>query len=233
MSALDSVKTPRLVGVITTADELRLAARMPRPPDFFELRLDHLCKIDMQIPRLPAPLIITARDPREGGANKLSIKRRRELLAQFLDRAACIDIELRNARAFKPIVDLVLQRTKLRVILSFHDFNSTPSARRLSAMAAKAESLGADVFKVATRTDTEGELARLRQFAVGSSRCDDHGRRSAPTLPLIVMGIGKLGLKSRMQLASRFVYGALKASRFAGQPTLAQLRSAFRRRSMR
>ena len=245
MTARRSVK---IVGVITSAEELRLAARMRRPPDLFELRLDHFAKIDMQIPRLPAPLILTARDPREGGANKLSIKQRRRLLAQFLDRAAYIDIELRNARALKSIacrgvaqrsrVDLVRQRTdspwrarrkKIRVILSFHDFDSTPSVRRLSAMASKAKSLGADVFKVATRTDTQRELARLREFIMGSSRCDDHGRRSAPTLPLSVMGIGKLALKSRAELPSTLVYGALKTSRFAGQPTLAQLRQSKRR----
>lgn len=219
MTARRSVK---IVGVITTAEELRLAAHMGQPPDLFELRLDHLCKIEMQIPRLPAPLIITARDPREGGANKLSLKQRRDLLTQFLDRAAYIDIELRNARALKSIVDLA-RRKKIRVILSFHDFDSTPSVRRLSAMASKAKSLGADVFKVAARTDTETGLERLRDF-VANADVD---------LALSVMGIGKLALASRVQLRSAFVYGALETSRFAGQPTLAQLHSAFHRRDMR
>jgi 3-dehydroquinate dehydratase-1 len=218
MTSRHSVKKrPRLVGVITTAEELRLAACMREPPDFFELRLDHLCKIDMQIPDLPAPLIITARHPREGGANNLSIKQRRELLAQFLDRAAYIDIELRSVRALESIVDLA-RRKKIGRIISFHDFDSTPSVRRLSAMASKAKSLGADVFKVATRTDTQAQLARLRDFAANAH----------VDLALAVMGIGKLALASRVQLPSVFVYGALKTSRVAGQPTFAQLRSALR-----
>jgi 3-dehydroquinate dehydratase-1 len=223
MTRRTSVKTtPRFVGVITTAEELRLAARMKRPPDFFELRLDHLCKIDMQVARLAAPLIITARHPREGGVNKLSIKQRRELLERFLDRAACIDIELRSTRALKPIVDLA-RRKKIRLIISFHDFDSTPSVRHLSAMASKAKSLGADVFKVATRTDTTDQLARLREFAANLD----------VDLALSVMGIGKRALASRTQLPSTFVYGALQTSRFTGQPTLAQLRAAFRRRRVR
>jgi 3-dehydroquinate dehydratase-1 len=223
MTSRHSVKKrPRLVGVITTAEELWLAARMRPPPDFFELRLDHLCKIDMQIPDLPAPLIITARHPREGGANKLSIKQRREFLAQFLERAAYIDIELRSARALKSIVDLA-RRKKIGRIISFHDFDSTPSVRRLSAMASKAKSLGADVFKVATRTDTQAQLARLRDFAANLH----------VDLALSVMGMGKLALASRVQLPSVFVYGALKTSRFAGQPTLAQLRSALRAAGVR
>ena len=243
MTARQSVKKTRsrFVGVITTPEELRLAARMKSPPDLFELRLDHLCKstrakrnfkskqtravrerIDMQLPGLRAPLIITARHPREGGAHNLSIKQRRALLAGFLDRAAYIDIELRSARALQSIVDLAL-RKKIRLIFSFHDFHSTPSVRRLSAMASKAKSLGADVFKVATRTDTAEQLARLHDFAA-----DVH-----VDLALSAMGIGKLARISRLQLPSAFIYGALKTSRLAGQPTLAQLRSAFRRRGMR
>lgn len=215
-------RTVKVVGVITTAEELRMAARMNAPPDLFELRLDHLCKIDMQIPRLPAPLIITARDPREGGANKLSIKQRRELLAQFLARAASIDIELRNVRALHSIVDLA-RRKNIRVIFSFHDFDSTPSVRRLSALASKARSLGADIFKVAARADNEEQLARLRDLAANVD----------VDLALSVMAIGKLALRSRLELPSALVYAALKTSRAGGQPTLTQLRSAFRRRRVR
>ena len=66
----------RLVGVITTPAELQLAARMPRPPDLFEVRLDQLTVIENELERkmsiLPRPLIITARHQREGGANALS-----------------------------------------------------------------------------------------------------------------------------------------------------------------
>lgn len=221
MTARTSVKnTPRFVGVITTSRELRSAARNKQPPDLFELRLDHFANIDMQIPRLPAPLIITARDPREGGVNKLSIKQRRGLLARFLDRAAYVDIELRNARALKAIVDLA-RRRRIGVILSFHDFDSTPSVRRLSAMASRAKSLGADVFKVATRSDTESELARLRDFAANVD----------VDLALAVMGIGKLAFRSRAGLPSALIYGAIKTSRLAGQPTLARLRASKRRKA--
>jgi hypothetical protein len=40
----DSVKakeTPLLVGVITSRNGLRIATRVKKPPDLFELRLDH------------------------------------------------------------------------------------------------------------------------------------------------------------------------------------------------
>ncbi len=91
--------TPQIVGVIFSRADLQRAVRMRRPPDLFELRLDRLAhciaEVDAAVERLRAPLIITARHPREGGANHLSGRRRCALLLQFLSRAAYVDVELR------------------------------------------------------------------------------------------------------------------------------------------
>ena len=78
----------RVVGVIVTRADLRLALRMSAPPDLFEVRLDHLIKhlaeVEDTIKKLRAPLIITARHPLEGGANRLRAHARRALLLRFL-----------------------------------------------------------------------------------------------------------------------------------------------------
>src|SRR5205085_8421160 len=84
---------PQVVGVIASTADLRFAAAMRQPPDLFELRLDHLCGIAAQLERKmsilsgrrgdSAPVIITARDPREGGANNLSLQQRLNLLLRF------------------------------------------------------------------------------------------------------------------------------------------------------
>src|SRR6476469_1158673 len=98
----DSVKAteaPLLVGVITSRDGLLIATRMKKPPDLFELRLDHFAgapdSVRKMIPHLPSPIIITARDFREGGAKQLSLQKRRGLLERFLPQARFVDIELR------------------------------------------------------------------------------------------------------------------------------------------
>ena len=147
------------------------------------------------------PLIITARDPREGGTNKLRLRQRRDLLARFLNHADYIDVELRSARTLQAL--LAIAKTKnVRRIISFHDFKSTPSARLLETKAHNAKALRADVFKVATRTDTPIELGRLVEFMT-SSRC---------SISLAVMGIGKLGAISRVLLAragSMLIYASL------------------------
>src|ERR1700720_512948 len=138
MAAPKSVKTSRrscrIVGVITTSSDLRLALRMAHPPDLFELRLDYLVGIENEmknkVSQLRVPIIITARHPAEGGANNLSLKRRSELLSRFLPQARYVDLELRSVRAFRSLLDEARRRNVGRII-SFHDLDSTPSLRSL------------------------------------------------------------------------------------------------------
>jgi 3-dehydroquinate dehydratase-1 len=224
MAARTSVKArlpfPRLVGVISSRDDLRFAIRMRNPPDLFELRLDHLVgivnELENKLSMLPAPLIITARHPREGGANNLSIKQRRELLSRFLPYARYIDVELRSAKALRSLLEIA-RRKNVRRIVSFHNFSSTPSTRSLRTRARATKSCGADIFKVATRTDTPAQLARLLDF-IGNKEVD---------LAVSAMGIGKLGGISRLELmrsGSVLSYAHLGRARIAGQPSLRDIR---------
>ncbi len=212
----------RVVGVIASRADLERALRMRRPPDLFELRLDRLADIADQVenvvPKLRTPLVITARHPHEGGARKLRLRQRRDLLARFLNHAQHLDVELRSAPALRSILTLA-EAKNIRRIISFHNFKSTPSARILAAKAREARSHGADIFKVATRTDTPIELGRLVEFM--TSRPLD--------LAVAVMGIGKLGAISRVLLAragSVLIYASIGAATdVEGQLSLEQLRA--------
>jgi 3-dehydroquinate dehydratase-1 len=227
MTARRSVKTPaKIVGVIASRADLSLALRLREPPDFFELRLDLLVdlvdELEEIIPKLRAPLIITARHPREGGANNLSTQERRALLARFLPCARYVDLELRSAHALKKIVDLVRspQRAhaqKIELIISFHDLNDTPNIARLRAKARAAHLLGATVFKIATRTDDKAQLNRLLDFSDMSIS------------PIAAMGIGRLGRKARLELMRRgsvLNYVSLGKARVAGQLSLREAQRA-------
>src|SRR5947209_13171733 len=79
---------PCLVAVIMSRADLDSAIRLRKPPDLFELRLEQLAgdldAVENKVPKLRRPLIITARHPQEGGANKLSTRHRRDLLLRFL-----------------------------------------------------------------------------------------------------------------------------------------------------
>lgn len=215
-------RRPRIVGVIASREDLEQALRMRRPPDLFELRLDRLAgvvgRVETKVPKLRAPLIITARHPNEGGSGRLSLRQRRALLSRFLTHADYLDVELRSARALRTL--LAIAKTKnVRRIISFHDFKSTPSARLLVAKAHNAKALRADIFKVATRTDTPTELGRLLEFIT----------KNRMNVRLAVMGIGSLGAISRVLLAragSVLIYASLgPATDVEGQLSLEQLRA--------
>ena len=210
-----------IVGVITSEADLRMAVALDEPPDFFELRLDQLFpirdEVEKEISQLKAPVIVTARHPGEGGANNLSGARRRDLLSRFLPYAKYVDVELRSADSLHSL----FPHSDVARILSLHDFDSTPTPRSLHAKARKAKSLGAAVFKVATRTDTPAQLARLLEFISE----DEVG------LPVAAMGIGSLGALSRILLAgcgSCLAYASLADANVEGQLAVPELRSAFR-----
>ncbi len=215
-------RRPRIVGVIASREDLEQALRMRRPPDLFELRLDRLAgivgRVETKLPKLRAPLIITARHPNEGGSGRLSLRQRRALLSRFLTHADYLDVELRSGRALRAL--LAITKTKnVRRIISFHDFKSTPSARLLVAKAHNAKALRADIFKVATRTDTPTELGRLLEFIT----------KNRVNVRLAVMGVGRLGAISRVLLAragSVLIYASLgPATDVEGQLSLEQLRA--------
>jgi 3-dehydroquinate dehydratase-1 len=213
---------PKSVGVISSRADLRAALRLRSPPDFFELRLDALVtdidKTERAIPKLPAPLIITARHPLEGGANRLRANERSELLLRFLPYAAYVDIELRSLRESRHVLEAV-RSSQIPVIISFHDFQNTPSQNQLRVKERAALAAGAGIFKVASRTDSAAQLGRLLAFFTEEQHA----------LPVSAMGIGKLGRASRIALArcgSVLNYAHFGKARIAGQLDLPSLRKS-------
>lgn len=213
---------PQIGGVIFSRADLQRALRMRKPPNLFELRLDRfvnsIIEVKAAVDRLPAPVIITARDPREGGANHLSVSRRRALLLQFLPRAAYVDVEFRSARSLAPVLRSAREHG-IPTIISFHDLKTTPPGPQLDEIVSGARSLGADLVKVATRTDTPAQLAALLGFFARQGRGEN----------LVAMGIGKLGRASRLELARRgclLNYAHLGSPAAAGQLSIRDLRRA-------
>ena len=214
----------RVVGVIASPRALARAARLRRPPDLFELRLDalhdSLVEIERLLPRLRAPLILTARHPAEGGRGRLSLAARRALLFRFLPEAAFIDLELRSVRQMPALLEEI-RRRHLGLIISRHDLGRTPSLGELRRFAQAAAAFHPAILKIATRTETAAELERLLAFF----------EDNPSPVPIAAMGLGKLGGPSRRRLArlgSALTYVSLDRVVVAGQSTLEQLRRARR-----
>jgi 3-dehydroquinate dehydratase-1 len=223
-SARPSRPSAALVAVIASPTALARATRLHHPPDLFELRLDalrnSLGETARTLPKLRAPLLLTARHPAEGGLGQLRFAERRALLQHFLENAAMIDLELRSVDQMKGIIG-EMNRRRIGLLISFHDLRATPSLSELHRHARFAAAAGAAIFKVVTRTDREAQLSRLIAFF----------EADRDLLPIAAMGIGKLGLESRYrldQLGSALSYASLGRANIAGQPSLSQLRRARR-----
>ena len=222
-TTVKATSRPRSVGVICSEQDLQRALRLRKPPDLFELRLDGLLPVVRKLPaaleQLRAPLVITARSPIEGGANNLSLARRRDLLMRFLPVAACLDIELSGAAAFSALLEQA-RAENLQIIFSQHNLRATPSLGALQTAARRAHSLGGDIFKVAARADRSEQLQILFDLV-----------QSPSPIPVSAMGVGKLGRRSRALLAragSVLNYAHLGRATVTGQWSLAQLRAATR-----
>lgn len=158
-------RRPRIVAVIASFADLRRALRLRRLPDFFELRLDALYaqadELLSIVPKLRAPLIITARHPEDGGFNELGLNQRRQLLSKFLPVASLIDIE---ARSFAELRELYAPARALGIgiIMSAHYLRSTPQPSHLGTFAAIGSHF--DLLKLVMRADEPEEMSRLIEF---------------------------------------------------------------------
>ena len=198
---------PNMVGVIHTPGGFSQAG-IPGL-DAVEVRVDALSlpPLARQIAELPVAPIVTVRRAEEGGLQAISDEDRRERYLALLPAAAAVDLELRSAEGMSDLRDSVLRNRKT-LILSFHDFEGTPSLSELENMCAKMRDLGANILKIATKTENNNGVTRLLNLL----------ERSAT--PLAVMGMGSLGRASRLLFAkagSVLNYGWLDKPQVSGQ----------------
>lgn len=172
--------------------------------DLIELRLDHLfhdgeCSSPLALKR-DLPYLMTARDPREGGANSLTFSQRSGLLHSFLPWADFIDVEAQNVDEFAKLIAAAKERG-VKVILSHHDFHQTPSIGFCEGIIESAIAAGADIVKLAFAVDS------LTDVQLGVDLLN-----LGVSAPLSVMGMGDLAPISRLlyaQCGSALNYGYL------------------------
>lgn len=214
-----SLKKPLVVGVIHTAAGFS-AARRARV-DVVEVRADALPHppAPEELATLPHPVILTVRSPDEGGARPISDAERLALFLELLPAAAAVDIEGRSLRSLAPLSEAA-HRAGKHVIVSYHDFQGTPSPARLRAWETTARQRGADIVKIATTTEHPAAVARLLTLLENASG------------PLALMGMGPLGRASRLLFAragSVLNYGWLAAPQVSGQWSATELRALLAR----
>ncbi len=215
----ESLQNLRLVGVLASRADLTVALTGGlESVDLCELRLDLLgplaCSMIEEKEIVSKPLILTARDPAEGGAGELSADRRRQLLEEWLPFGQYLDIEWRNLDRFSGVCEHAKQLGR-SLIISSHYLDKPPSQRELEQ---RIKNCSEDaIFKVACRIDQWQELRALADFLESQA-----GR------PVAMLGMGPLGKLSRLVFAllgSELIYVSLGQPVVTGQWDAASFRS--------
>jgi 3-dehydroquinate dehydratase type I len=117
--------------------------------DLLELRVDYLKQVSLA-PLLESrrkPFIVTHRRYEEGGNCKGEERTRLGVLREAVDLGAdYVDVELASGKSF--LQEVIRERDKTQLILSFHDFRRTPSHQELQELFSRMARLGADVIKI-------------------------------------------------------------------------------------
>jgi 3-dehydroquinate dehydratase-1 len=165
------------------------------------------------------PIVLTVRAEREGG-RPMPEERRRAIYEAGLALVDAVDVEIASTALVATVVPAA-RRAGRTIVLSTHDFETTPARTELLARVARAFDAGADVAKIATQATT---LAALQVLI-------DVTRGTAP-LPVATLAMGPMGPLSRFVLAaagSLLTYAAVGAPTAPGQMPLAELAALVRR----
>ena len=119
--------------------------------DLYELRVDAL-KSPEGIEKL-APfserLIITVRSKEEGGFREIDNEERLVLFKELMDiKPAFVDVEFKSG-IVRDVIELA-GKMGVGIIVSYHDFERTPSFKRLKALLDEMRELKGDITKIVT-----------------------------------------------------------------------------------
>lgn len=188
--------------------------------DLVEIWIDHLrerTKIEPEkITKLTKkPLIIVNKVKKEQGKWHGSEKDRIKILKEFANaKVKYIDVGMDTKPAL--LSDLMKSKKTTKIILSYHNFKSTPSEKKLWEIVRKGFKKGADIVKIATFAQKKEDNIKILSVLTKARR---------QKLPIIAVCMGKKGVISRIMAPhfnSSLVYGALdKNSKTApGQLTI-------------
>ncbi len=189
-----------------TKEELFLEVEVlaDKKPDVIEWRADffnHLNDKEQVIDTLKGmiekadniPFLFTIRSEKEGGERiSLSEDEKVSLLVELCTThlVAAVDFELMHDVSHIQQVSQAAKRNGVILIVSYHDFQRTPEADRLVELFTNAESVGADIAKIAVMPHSYEDALTLLS-ATGKAK-------KHLSIPVISMAMGKYGAFTRM-----------------------------------
>lgn len=160
------------------------------------------------------PLIFTFRTQKEGGNLPASVSE----YSALLKRAICsgcidlVDIELFTGDSLVRELTNLAHEHGVKVILSNHDFDATPTDRELLDRLKRMESMGADIAKIAVMPCSPADVLVLLSATERAAR-----RLSCPVISMSMKGTGLVSRLSGEIFGSCLTFGSVREQSAPGQ----------------
>ncbi|MGB9711419.1 MAG: type I 3-dehydroquinate dehydratase [Thermodesulfovibrio sp.] len=218
------MKTPAIAVVLNDRDVLSLNKNLLKEVDLIELRVDMFENIDrveeifaIAKEKFGVPLLCTVRAPEEGGKkkfdNRLNIYEKVMPYCDFFD----IEIFAEEAKALRQLS----KQNNIKLILSYHRFDLTPSEHELEGIFEIGKKLNGDIIKIATMINTKEDVETLTFFLLRHKNDK-----------VIVIGMGENGKITRILFpffGSLITYASLNLSSAPGQIALQDMINIFKK----
>lgn len=174
--------------------------------DVVEIRLDGMVNPQVAdcIKSLNKPVLATNRPLWEGGQWSGTEETRADLLCQALSWGArFVDIELRAAPAIRARIREQADQCGAQMIISSHNFQTTPSSRSLTRILNAMRGSGANIGKIVVTANNPGDCLRVLTL---------QEKAMSAGFPLCAFAMGESGAISRLatlKLGGFMTYAAL------------------------
>lgn len=210
----------------TVAEALELIEKAEKQgADFIEIRLDTLREYNT-LSDIPAcskvPMIATNKSAKHHGKFLGSETERKQTLLNAAEKGfEYVDLDLSTSELESIVSDV--HGMGVKSIISFHDFNETPSLSKMEEILKKEIASGADVCKIVTTAKSVEDNLTVLNFV--SKAC-----KSAKT---VCFCMGELGKTSRLLsplFGGFFTFASLERGKetAAGQLTIQEMRAVYK-----
>ncbi|MGC9188618.1 MAG: type I 3-dehydroquinate dehydratase [Sulfurihydrogenibium sp.] len=130
-----------------------------RIDQFEDKNLEHIIKVANKVKEKGFIALATVRSKLEGGVD-IPDEERLKIFKYICDYVDMADIEYTSFAINKEVIDFYHSKGKA-IIMSYHDFEKTPSDDYIQAVIDESKSLGADIVKYAFKANSFQDVARV------------------------------------------------------------------------
>jgi len=203
-------KTPMIALPITDKDlEITLNNAIINSIDIIELRIDqfenkelnHIKEVANKVKSYNFYTIATVRSKLEGGPD-ISEPERLEIFNAISELVDIIDIEYTSTNIKEKVKEIAKNKGKL-LLMSYHDFEKTPSEDEIQKLIDDCKIQGADIVKYAFKANSFEDVARV--MCITNKNKDKN---------IVAISMGEIGKITRV---AGFMFGSLITYTYIGQ----------------